>query len=132
MDPEVVLHVEPGSRRFDASDDRWLDQIARFQTELDRDVGGVTRQQTPVEGAKGLIDSILLSVGSAGGLTVAVEFFKAWLQRDDTRSLTVSWHQSGTVHRIELSGRAADDAVLQRLLRDVSTGLPPPSTGVTS
>jgi len=129
MDPDVELHVEPGSERFDASDDRWLDQVGAFRSELARDVGGVRLAQTPVEGTKGLVDSILLSVGSAGGLTVAVEFFKAWLQRDDTRSLTVSWHESGTVHRIELTGRAVDDSVLQRLVGGVGARVTPPPTG---
>jgi hypothetical protein len=119
----VELHLQPSSARFDALDDRWLAQVSTFGVELDREVGGVTRHRTPEAGTKGALDSILLSIGSAGVLTATIEFVKAWLQRDSSRSVKVSFSDSGQLQQVELSGEQLDPAALQALVRSITERL---------
>ena len=124
MGDAVELRLEPVSERFDASDDRWLDQVAGFVTELQDGVGGVTRQREPVEGTKGALDSILLSLTSAGALTAAVELLKAWLSRDRSRSVKVSWTADGSVQQLELAGSQVDSAAFDQVVSAVVKQLP--------
>lgn len=124
MGDAVELRLEPVSERFDSSDDRWLDQVAGFVTELQDGVGGVTRQREPVEGTKGALDSILLSLTSAGALTAAVELLKAWLSRDRSRSVKVSWTADGSVQQLELAGSQVDSAAFDQVVSAVVKQLP--------
>ena len=124
MGDAVELRLEPVSERFDSSDDRWLDQVAGFVTELQDGVGGVTRQREPVEGTKGALDSILLSLTSAGALTAAVELLKAWLSRDRSRSVKVSWTADGSVQQLELAGNQVDSAAFDQVVSAVVKQLP--------
>lgn len=121
---KVELHLEPSSDRFDALDDRWLDQVAGLVTELDEQVGGVERATTTVEGTKGIeLAAIILALGSAGVFTAAIEVVKSWLQRDDTRSMRVVWSDSGELKEVELKGSDVSDAAVQNVLRSVASQL---------
>jgi hypothetical protein len=123
MEEQVELCLEPRSGRFDPADDRWLDQLGGLVAELRTEVGGVATQRTPEPGAKGGFDSIVVSLVSAGGLTAVVELVRSWLTRDRTRSLKVSWSDSGAVDSIELSGSAIDGAAFDDLVRVMSQRL---------
>ncbi|MET0740959.1 MAG: hypothetical protein ABWZ26_05320 [Candidatus Nanopelagicales bacterium] len=124
MGANVELHLEPSSDRFDALDDRWLDQVAGLVTELDEQVGGVERATTTVEGTKGIeLAAIILALGSAGVFTAAIEVVKSWLQRDDTRSMRVVWSDSGELKEVELKGSDVSDAAVQNVLRSVASQL---------
>ncbi|HWC69258.1 MAG TPA: hypothetical protein VG478_14410 [Acidimicrobiales bacterium] len=121
---QVELRLEPVSERFDAADDRWLDQIAGLVSELQEEVGGVSRRREPVEGTKGALDSILLSLTSAGALTAAVELLKGWLARDRSRTVKVAWSADGKLQELELSGAQVDPAAFDQVVRAVAQQLP--------
>jgi hypothetical protein len=123
MDEQVELRIEPRSGRFAPHDDRWLDQVGGLVGELRDEVGGLSTQRTAVSGTKGAIDAIVLSIASAGGLTALADLVRSWLTRDRTRSLKVSWSDSGAVESIELSGSDIDDAAFDALVRSVSRRL---------
>jgi hypothetical protein len=115
MKPQVELELEPGSSRFDPSDERWLRQVADFAQELDHAVGEVSRHDTPMIGKKGTAEQIILSLGSAGAFTASVEFIKAWLGRDRGRRLRIKWFENGKLQSLELSGENLDDAAFDRI-----------------
>jgi hypothetical protein len=121
---QIELRLEPVSERFDATDDRWLDQVAGLVSELQDEVGGVSRRREPVAGTKGALDSILLSLTSAGALTAAVELLKAWLTRDRSRSVKVAWSADGNLQQLELSGSQVDSGAFDQIVRAVSQQLP--------
>jgi hypothetical protein len=123
MDEQVELRIEPRSGRFVPHDDRWLDQVGGLIGELRTEVGGVSTERTAVPGKKGAIDAIVLSLASAGGLTALTDLVRSWLTRDRTRSLKVSWSDSGAVESIEVSGSEIDDAAFDDLVRSVSQRL---------
>lgn len=74
-------------------------------------------------GTKGGIDVIILALGSAGVFTAAVEFFRAWLQRDRTRSLEVTHTVDGREETIVIRGEAISDDVVATLASAVGRRL---------
>jgi hypothetical protein len=112
----MEFDVEPVSERFDPLDDRWLAQVAHLATELGREVGGVRRRSAPAAGKKGDLGAIVLALGSAGAFTAAVEVLKAFVARDQGRSVRLSWHEDGRLASLEVSGRGVDDATVTRVL----------------
>jgi hypothetical protein len=120
----VELRLDASSDRFDAADDRWLDQVAGLVGELQTEVGVISRVREPVQGSKGSLDAILLSLSSAGALTAAVELIKAWLQRDRSRSIKVSWSEEGKLQALELAGSQVDSTAFDQVVRAVTQQLP--------
>ena len=123
MDEQVELRLEPLSGRFDTYDERWLDQVDGLVGELRAGADEVTTRRTAASGTKGGIDAIVIPVISAGGLTAVIELVRSWLNRDRTRSLKVSWSDSGAVESIELSGADVEAARFDELLQAVTRTL---------
>lgn len=108
---EFVL--EPQSDRYDADDERWRSQVGDLVDGLSREVGGVRRELTAVEGTKGSVESLVVALGSAGAFTAAVEFFRSWLGRDRSRSLDICWTAEQGQCRVSIRGDAVDQGTLQ-------------------
>jgi hypothetical protein len=124
MAEQVELKIEPSSDRFDPLDDRWLEQVDGFADELDQELGGVERERRPVDGGKGFdLASIVLSLGSAGAFTATVELVKSWLSRDRSRSVRLSWSETGEVREVELKGSDLDDASFDEIVRSAAQRL---------
>ena len=100
-----------------------MTQVGEFVVELNEEVGGVERLTEPVRGTKGSASHIVLSLGSAGVLTAAVEFLKAWLGRDQTRSLKVTWTADGGLQSVELSGTDLNKDVVDGVQQALAKGL---------
>src|SRR6186713_2123179 len=105
---EITLRL--GSDKFDEDDEHWHSQQARFFAELRREVGTVQLKGTSAPGSKGAVESLILTLGSAGVLQAASSCFRAWLARDRTRRIELSWTSDGGEERIVLEGKAVDDA----------------------
>jgi hypothetical protein len=93
---EVALTVE--SVRYDPDDARWGQQVGQLVGELTREVGTVRVVSEPQPGSKGGPEAIILALGSAGAFTAAIQVFRAWLARERSRQLTVTF-QDGTIRR---------------------------------
>ncbi|MGW1406409.1 effector-associated constant component EACC1 [Streptomyces sp. NPDC002403] len=111
---EVVM--QPGSSRFDPEDQPWHDQVAGLHASLREEVGAVLRRRVPEPGQKGAVEATLLALGSSGALTAAVACFRAWLARDKSRTLTVTWTDgTGAEQRLHVTGDNIDQASFQAL-----------------
>ncbi|MFP5319336.1 MAG: effector-associated constant component EACC1 [Acidimicrobiia bacterium] len=108
---ELVL--EPQSGRYDPDDERWREQVGQFVDALRREVGGVRRERTAVEGTKGSVETLIVALGSAGAFTAAVEFFRSWIGRDKSRSLDICWTAEEGQCRVSIRGDAVDQTTLQ-------------------
>jgi hypothetical protein len=111
----VEIGFEARSSRFSMTDERWLSQVADLTTDLDRATGVRSRRERPVAGAKGVLSDVIVPLGSAGVFSAAVEVVKAWLGRDSTRSLKLTWSDNGRLESLELTGATPDEAELTRL-----------------
>ncbi|MFF2964081.1 hypothetical protein ACFVT1_35505 [Streptomyces sp. NPDC057963] len=124
MTAEVEVAVQPGSGRFAPEDQPWLDQVAALHTALREEVGAVVRRGVPQPGEKGAFDTTVLALGSSGALTAAVACFRAWLARDKSRTLTVTWTDgAGAEQRLQVIGDNIDQASFQALTEALGSRL---------
>jgi Effector Associated Constant Component 1 len=110
---DVVVTAE--SSRYDASDERWLDQVRDLHADLRTEVPGFRIESVVVPGKKGVVDSVILALGSAGAFSSAVACFKAWLARDKSRRITLTWTQDGREEQIAFEGDAVDAESMRQL-----------------
>jgi hypothetical protein len=115
-DHRFELMVEPRSDDYDAADDRWRTQVGTLHQELAAQVDTVQRGRS-APGAKGTIDEVILALGSSGALTAAVECFRAWLQRDKSRSIDLRWDEDGVERHVTFSGDNVDAATVKEIAR---------------
>ena len=123
-EPRFEVVAVPRTDRFDPDDDRWVDQVNGFYRELDHEVAGeaadgegVERRTVPVEGTKGGVSEIILALGTAGTFTAAIQFFQAWLGKDKSRSLEISWREGGETCTVSLKGDSIDRGALEIVAR---------------
>jgi hypothetical protein len=114
MSDEMELRLSTHSDRFDESDDAWVAQEADLLASLRGEVT-VRRDMVAAPGEKGLVEGIILALGSAGAFKAAVDCLRAWLGRDRTRRIELSWTVDGREEKIVLQGTAIDDAEFERL-----------------
>jgi hypothetical protein len=108
--------VEPRNDQYDPDDDGWRDQVATLYAELDDSVDTVRRGR-PVAGAKGVVDQLVIAMGSAGVFTAAVDCLRAWLERDKDRRIDLRWTQGGEERSVTLTGEAVDNETMQELAK---------------
>ncbi|MFE4599849.1 hypothetical protein ACFRKE_03250 [Kitasatospora indigofera] len=114
------MAILAGTGRFDLGDARWQDQVATLHAALRENAGTVFVRGVPEPGWKGDVDTVLLALGSSGALTAAVACFRAWLARDKTRTLTVTWiDESGDERSVHVSGNNVDQASFQALAEGI-------------
>ncbi|MFI7104477.1 hypothetical protein ACIBK8_34700 [Streptomyces sp. NPDC050161] len=112
----IEVTIYPWTSRFALDDEPWLGQVSALHTALREEVGPVIRRGAPGPGQKGTLDATMLALGSSGALTAAVACFRAWLARDKTRTLTVTWTDStGAEKRVQVTGDNIDQASFQAL-----------------
>ena len=110
----LELSLAVHSDRFDEEDEAWLEQEAQLFDALRTEVP-VRRDAVPAAGTKGMVESIIIALGSAGAFKAAVDCLRAWLARDRTRRIELAWTVDGHEERILLQGTAVSDAEFDRL-----------------
>ncbi|MFH8692623.1 hypothetical protein ACH4VQ_36625 [Streptomyces anulatus] len=124
MTTGAEVAIKPGTDRFDAEDEGWLRQVADLVTTLREEVGTVSHSRIPEPDTKGASSQLILALASAGALTAAVNCFRAWLRRDKTRTLTVTWSDdSGTEQTVTVAGDRIDQASFQALAEGIGKRL---------
>ncbi|MCQ6551966.1 hypothetical protein NPS70_01930 [Streptomyces sp. C10-9-1] len=124
MTSGIELVVSADTTKFASDDQRWLDQVALLRSTLHDQTGAVSRRGVPAPGAKGALEATILAVGSSGALAAVVACFRAWLARDKTRTLTVTWtDDQGMTRTMTLSGKNLDQASFQALAEAAGKGL---------
>jgi len=119
MNKQPSILLDPGSARFDPDDERWLQQVNAFVQELRDHTNSVSNRSTTVPNTKGTVESIIMSLGSAGALTASIEFFKAWLGRDKTRNIKVLFGDEGNLQSIELTSTSINDGTFDALTNEL-------------
>jgi hypothetical protein len=107
--------------RYDDDDPRWLTQTATLVHDLRRDTGSMRLHRTPVPGTKGAVDQLILSLGSAGAFSVAVQLIGLWLSRDRHRSVELTFTDTtGNPKTVRVSAENAGSDVLAPLIMAAS------------
>jgi hypothetical protein len=117
----VNIGLNVSSDRYDTDDDRWLDQVADLVGELRVETGALEVNRTTVPGTKGTIDQLILSLGSAGVFTTALDVLRIWLARDKTRSVELSYvDREGKQQRLNVTATHADKDAFAPLIAAVA------------
>lgn len=106
----VMLRLEAVSDRFDPVDGRWQSQVEALLTGLP-DEAQVVREMAPAPGSKGGIESVVLALVSADVVVGVLQVVQAWITRDRSRSVALSWHADGTWQRVEVRGDDLESTV---------------------
>lgn len=114
-DGPFEVEIEPRNDSYDPDDVGWRDQVATLYADLDAQVDTV-RGGHPVEGAKGAVDQLIVSLGSAGVFSAVVDCLRAWLGRDRDRRIDLRWVENGVERSMTLTGEAVD----VRTMREVA------------
>jgi hypothetical protein len=125
MATDVEVAILPGTGKFDPEDERWRDQVAALHTALCEEAwDGSPAQRARAGPEGGGVDAVVLALGSSDALTAAVACFRAWLARDKTRTLTVTWtDEAGAERTVQVSGDNIDQASFQVLAEGIRSRL---------
>jgi len=114
MSEALEVQLSTHSDRFDTSDESWLDQEGELLAALRGEVT-VRRELVAAPGQKGLVEGIILALGSAGAFKAAVDCLRAWLGRDRTRRIELAWTVDGREERFVLQGTAIPNEEFEKL-----------------
>jgi Effector Associated Constant Component 1 len=115
IEEALALTVIPHSDDYPSSDPRWRSEVTSLIRGLEQRVP-VEQRTIPTEGTKFGVVELIAVLGSAGAISAAVQSFQAWLKRDRSRHLTLTWEIDGQEGRIELDGQAASDESARQML----------------
>lgn len=109
MSSTVEVAISTQTAKYAPDSPQWRREVATLNTDLHRETGSATTRSTPMPGTKGGIVEIILALGTSGALVSAVQVFRAWLGRDKTRSITVSWtDEDDKERRLTVTGENID------------------------
>jgi Effector Associated Constant Component 1 len=78
-------------------------------------------ERIPVSGTKGSTVELILALGEAGVFTTAVEVVRAWLARDKTRSIDLSYRdRNGHRQHLNVTATNADEDTLAPVVAAVA------------
>ena len=121
MADNLDINLVPRSDRYDDEDDRWRDQVADLVHELRVETEAVKVARMPVAGTKGSLDQLVLSLGSAGVFTAALDVMRIWLARDRTRSIELKYQdRQGKVQHLSVTAEHADEHALAPVIAAVA------------
>jgi hypothetical protein len=111
-DVELVLRVAPTDDEYRYDDDRWRSDFAELHDMVARAVPESAPQPVSDDSLKGIeIGTLIVSLGSAGAFTAAVEAFKAWLaKKPDRRRLDMQWRLGPDGGRITVDANNIDSS----------------------
>lgn len=117
MSKDLEFTIDAYSEKYNPSDSRWIEQVNDLISDCQRQVGRVRAERKPQEGMKGGFESIVVALGTGGAITAAVDLFKAWLSRDQSRCLKVKFGEGAEAREFELTGVSINEDVLQQFVK---------------
>lgn len=111
------LKLIMSSASLPTSDQRWRNQVDGLLADLKRGGAEVRKEVTPVDGAKGGLEAIILALGSSGALATVVPVFRAWLKRSDDRVIDIDGVIDGRVVKLKITGSNIDETTIRQALK---------------
>ena len=121
MTGDTTIGLVPKSSRYDVDDDRWRDQVSDLVHDLRVETGALQVERAPVAGTKGSLDQLVLTLGSAGVFTTALDMLRIWLARDKTRSVELTYtDRDGKTQQLSVTATRADADALAPVIAAVA------------
>ncbi|WP_426562069.1 effector-associated constant component EACC1 [Angustibacter sp. McL0619] len=117
--------VEPASTDFSPDDPGWRAQVIALRRGLqDADLDDVRREEIPSPGHKAGAESLIIALGTSGAITAAVEVIRAWLSRDRSRQLKLTFREGNREVSVEVDGTTVSDSAMTSALTSALERLP--------
>lgn len=87
----MKLTIIPKSEKYDNNHIGWQEQIYDLRNEFIKTDAESIVEGKKIPNAKGIINDIILGIGSTGILTSVVDIIKAWIIKDPTRKLIIKF-----------------------------------------
>jgi hypothetical protein len=113
----INLTITPGTDKYDPEDEAWLEQEGELFDDLRSEVGGVRRIARAAPGEKGVVETVLIALAGAGAFNGAFECLRAWIARDRTRRVEISYTVDGRTEKFVLAGQGIAGAEYDRLVQ---------------
>lgn len=111
---DIVLH--PSSEDFDKNDSRWIDQEEILLQDLKREAENVERKVETIEGMKGGIETIVVTMIPALIPAVA-EIIKAWIGRDKSRAVTATIMVDGSPVEVKIDSKGLNKKTFEKVVQ---------------
>ncbi|MGN9808318.1 effector-associated constant component EACC1 [Micromonospora sp. BQ11] len=118
------LELRAISDRFHSDDAEWLDQEAELVAGL-RDVPDLAFASSDTTPAKGTTEAVIVALGSAGAFTATVEWVRAWLNRDRSRSIEITYTDDGGQKSLVVRSSGLREDTFRELLEAMRQRLEP-------
>lgn len=116
----VEVRIEAETSRYAPDSPQWRNELAELHRMLGAEAGTVSlRPNEGTKGTRGAIEAVILALGSSGSITAAVMCFRAWLGRDKTRTLNLTWTDGQREERVTLTGENIDQRSFQTLAESI-------------
>ena len=120
MSIDIEIHLVARNDRYDEEDPRWLDQVSALKNELHRETESVRHRREPVPRTKVTVDQFVLTLGTAGVFSVAVDILRVWLARDKDRSVQFTViGPDGERETVQVTAENAGDAAWDSIIKAV-------------
>ena len=120
MSSVVDVAISTETTKYAPDSPQWRREVGALHNDLNRETGSVTTQSAPVPGTRGGVVEVILALGTSGALVAAVQVLRAWLGRDKTRTLTVTWTDSdGGRRQLTVTGENLDQSSFQALSESI-------------
>ncbi len=120
MSSIVDVAISTETTKYAPDSPQWRREVGALHNDLNRETGSVTTQSAPVPGTRGGVVEVILALGTSGALVAAVQVLRAWLGRDKTRTLTVTWTDSdGGRRQLTVTGENLDQRSFQALSESI-------------
>ena len=113
---EVRFEIRPGTEEWGREDDdRWRSDLVDLQSRFERELPKATVPVPMGEKTKGMAEltDVVVSLGSAGAITAAVELVKVWVRaRPGTRSVRIEMRSDdgrSSEYKVEGDGLGAEE-----------------------
>ncbi|MEU6857886.1 hypothetical protein AB0B28_03270 [Glycomyces sp. NPDC046736] len=120
----VEVRIEAETSKYAPDSPQWRNELAELHRMLGSEAGSVSlRPNEGAEGTRGVLETVVLALLSPAAIAGGVACFKAWIGRDKTRSLKVSWSEGDTDRHITLTGENIDQRSMQSLAESIGRTL---------
>jgi hypothetical protein len=101
-------------------DPRWREQASVLYRELRQWVDGVAFRHDAIPGTKGSVETVVISLSSAGAAAAMVQIMKLWLDnRRTSRAIEVDGNINGKPIRMRIRSARSDQASFQAFVTEL-------------
>jgi hypothetical protein len=111
----IKVALAASDEDYDPDDPGWRQQLGALHRALVDAEIDIHLRAEPVDGEKGGVTELVLTLGTSGAISAAVAVIQNWLSRERRRQVTVTIDDGGPV-TYSVDGASASDTTIKEIL----------------